>query len=875
MKRILSVILLVAMLVSTQVFAQSEQVSSKSQYLKEYEILSSLGIFEIFETDNYDGTRLLTRAETAAVSMRMLGINGYDAKDLPMPYTDVPNDHIYSCEIKYAYDLGIMEGYGLSFNPDGNVTEEQFIKVIVETLGYNVLAVAKGGYPTGYLSVAASAGILDGVDLSAGRELTHDKAVLILYNAIEAEVFRPISFGSDSVKYEVGGNILSVYLGIDNKNGVVEENAVTSLSTATGMENMVRIDGELYYTGDSRCDEYIGYNVDFYVKNDPKAPYGTILYASPDANNVIKLNSTDIVSYNSNVYTYMDGERVRKETIPKDVDIIYNGTSSEGNFKDYVPELGEVVIIDNDRDGKAEVLLITSYSVFLVNNCDIPDSEFYDKEGNKLSYKNTDWRLFTENGDMVYPEDVKPGELLLIAANEKTDVIRGFVLRNAVEGTISEMNVSSGQTYVTIGEKEYRVHSSCTKILNGEKGVGDSGSFFAWDSVLLEVYGSDTSFVTNIFYIIGIDEKKGLDNTVMVRTFSSGGEIADYKVSENVKIYISGEKVGEKEDLYAIFCEGGEGVVPQIAICDVNGQGEITYVEKAPSEKCDLYDDVPGLQLVYENTAAVYNYRSKSMDEGKLQLVGDGYVFSTPEDLSDLDDYLVESTDDFVPETSTVAMDIKAYRTGADILGANVVVGTDMIGKTVGDSYLLVSRISSSVTDEDEECYIVYGIENGNTEIKLKTVDKDVLDQHAVTSGDLIRYSMDSKGRVNHVSMLYDKSAGTMSANPSSKFQGSVNRVACGDVYKIHNGVIAMNLTKADAPTMEEIYALKDYSNIEYVDASKFSVIEFDEKAERGEYVKSSSLGNIVDYLSSQTEYSKIVVCWRNWGYPGTVIIYK
>ena len=875
MKRILSVIILVTMLVSTMAFAKAEQVKNESQYLKEYELLSSLGIFEIFQKDNYDGTRLLTRGEAAAVSMRMLGINGYDAKDMPMPYSDVPPDHIYSCEIKYAYDLGIMEGYDSSFNPDGNITEEQFIKVIAETLGYKVLAQSKGGYPAGYLYVAETTGILDGIDLSAGTELTHGKAVRILYNAIDAEVFRAISIGTDSVRYEVGGNVLSVYLGIDNKNGIVEENSVTSLNNASGVENMVRIDGELYYTGESRCDEYLGYNVDFYVKNDAKAPYGTILYAVPDSNDVIKLASTDIVSYENNVYTYMDGKRVRKEVIPKDVDIIYNGTSSKAGFKEYVPELGEVVIIDNDRDGKAEVLSVTSYSTFLVNNCDIPDMEFYDKSGTRLSYKNVDWIVSDESGHNVYPEDIKPGELLLITSNDNFDVIRGYVLKNGIEGVISEKNISDDQLYVTIDGREYRVHSSCTKLISGEKTVGDKCSFFAWNSVLLDVYGADTSFVTNVYYVIGVDEKKGLDNTVIMRVCNSMGEVADYEVSENMKIYMSGEKIGGKDDLYKIFCEKGNTVVPQIAICEVNSKDEITYVEKASPEICDLYEDTPGLQLVYQNDAAVYNYRSKSIDEGKLQLVGDGYVFSTPEDLDANEGYLVKSTDDFIPETSTVAMGIKAYRTGPDILGANIVAGTDVIGKSVGDSYLLISKISTSIDDSGEECYNVYGIENGKTEIKLKTADKEVFDDYSVSVGDLIRYSLDLNGRVNHINMLYDMSSGTMTTNPSSKFQGSVNRIACGDVYKIHNGVIAMNLTKTDAPTMKEIDSLKDYSNIEYIDASRFNVIEFDSGVERGEYVKSSSLGNIVDYFSSESDYSKIVVCWANWGYPGTVIIYK
>ena len=58
-----------------------------------------------------------------------------------------------------------MCGRGNSqFDPDAGVTYAEAIKMIIVALGYEEQALAKGGYPDGYVAVADELGILENAD---------------------------------------------------------------------------------------------------------------------------------------------------------------------------------------------------------------------------------------------------------------------------------------------------------------------------------------------------------------------------------------------------------------------------------------------------------------------------------------------------------------------------------------------------------------------------------------------------------------------------------------------------------------------------------------------------------------------------------------
>jgi hypothetical protein len=100
----------------------------------------------------------------------------------PSPgFTDVPDNHPYREAIEGLTSLGIISGFqDGSFRPDGDVTRQQFAKLIVKTLGLDVTGteicpfvdVTPGGdetdscYPDKYIAVCVTHGIILGKTLT-------------------------------------------------------------------------------------------------------------------------------------------------------------------------------------------------------------------------------------------------------------------------------------------------------------------------------------------------------------------------------------------------------------------------------------------------------------------------------------------------------------------------------------------------------------------------------------------------------------------------------------------------------------------------------------------------------------------------------------
>lgn len=128
----------------------------------------------------------LTRAEMAAIMVRMLGLTDRVVLG-KTSFTDVPAGNWAAGYINVAEDEGIINGMGDgTFAPNASVTYEQAVKMAICTFGHETEAAKRGGYPTGYLSVAASNGITAGVIGTIGQPITRGAVAQLIYNTINA-----------------------------------------------------------------------------------------------------------------------------------------------------------------------------------------------------------------------------------------------------------------------------------------------------------------------------------------------------------------------------------------------------------------------------------------------------------------------------------------------------------------------------------------------------------------------------------------------------------------------------------------------------------------------------------------------------------------
>jgi hypothetical protein len=114
----------------------------------------------------------------------------------PTRFPDVTADHWASGYINVAVDVGIIVGYpDGTFLPENQVTFAEAIKMIVAGLGYTPKAEALGGYPGGYIAVAAEEEITEGVNVVGGLAANRGAIAMMVDNSLEVNLMEQVSYG--------------------------------------------------------------------------------------------------------------------------------------------------------------------------------------------------------------------------------------------------------------------------------------------------------------------------------------------------------------------------------------------------------------------------------------------------------------------------------------------------------------------------------------------------------------------------------------------------------------------------------------------------------------------------------------------------------
>ena len=136
-KRIWAILLCLALaagMLPTAALAGSvfPDVADDADYAWAAKLTNEMGIFTGDENGNFNPGQGITRAQCAAVVCRLLGAEA-DAKGMTTDaFTDVPSSHWASSYIAWAYDRGIINGYGNGkFGADDDVTREQLVVMLM------------------------------------------------------------------------------------------------------------------------------------------------------------------------------------------------------------------------------------------------------------------------------------------------------------------------------------------------------------------------------------------------------------------------------------------------------------------------------------------------------------------------------------------------------------------------------------------------------------------------------------------------------------------------------------------------------------------------------------------------------------------------
>lgn len=206
MRKIICILLAVMLILSlnwVNVFAQEEDNVSQ---LSKYNIIKGDPDGKMRLADN------LTRAEAVTLLVRLYGFTPETSETVPPNEFSDMETHWACNAAMIAKGLRIVDAEeNGAFNPDENITAEEFIKMIVCLLGYQEVAEQKGGIPHGYIMQATNLGVTKGVSVDLGNYVTRENAVKIICNSLDIPIMVMTSFNL---------NDANTYTILNGKNGV-------------------------------------------------------------------------------------------------------------------------------------------------------------------------------------------------------------------------------------------------------------------------------------------------------------------------------------------------------------------------------------------------------------------------------------------------------------------------------------------------------------------------------------------------------------------------------------------------------------------------------------------------------------------------------
>ena len=265
MKKILSLVLVLSMVLGSFGFAFAAPADVEGTDFEDAVTrLAALEILSGYADGTFKPEKTITRAEFAKIMVNVLGV-GEAAKYAqgPTKFADVPENHWATGYINVATDTKIINGYGNgNFGPQDQVTYAQAVTMIVRALGFEPKAQAMGGYPGGYLAVAAEEGITEDITVIDTLATTRGDVALMVDAALDVPMMFQKTWGQfpEYANDDEDRTVLKTKLDVEEAEGVVT--AIPKTDSKLD-DNEIKIDGKTYEVvlSDVNYDKLLGLEV--------------------------------------------------------------------------------------------------------------------------------------------------------------------------------------------------------------------------------------------------------------------------------------------------------------------------------------------------------------------------------------------------------------------------------------------------------------------------------------------------------------------------------------------------------------------------------------------------------------------------------------
>lgn len=890
LKKVLALVVAVAMIASMGLVASAanySDVASNASYADAVNLLSNLGIITGFEDGTFRPDETVTRAQAATMIVRMLGLADEVEKG-ETNFTDVAADNWASGYVNVAEANGVINGMGDgTFNPEGEVTYGQIVKMIVCALGYEPVALAHGGYLGGGYLYAGSAqvtGFTKGVAGTANAAASRATVAKLIYNALEVELMDQTSFstGINGSTYEVLENktILSEKLELEKVDGVIVETYLSSALYDADEAKTVELvvtksyadaDVAMYEAGDqltlvadgTDAATLLGYTVTAYVGENEDGDEAVFAVAAKAGKNSTLVLDTELIeAFDGESIEYYKSESAKSTTEAEvqavveiknnDVDgianMVVNGFNVDyaytGAIVESWDELDEITLLDNDNDGDFEFVFATiptnavEFVVATAENDDDVWTWTDEDEDNEFEIDAEDETvLYTivKDGKIADADDIVEGDVITVLDTE-VNVVTVYVSSVVVEGTVDEVD---DEVY-TINGKDYEL--SPIAMAEETLAAGDEGLFYVNASGKIAYVDTVSSIADADFvYVIDADLSEGDfgDDEYLVKVMTATGAVE--------VLTIKSKKVTVDEET---------GLTDEAAYGEIEGYTGIAKIDTtAAGELSAIY--FPG----YEGFVAEDAYEEENEKEynevrgtyGIIDLTADVLVFhvDTAEAEEDLEEAITVTTVGALFEDET-SYKFVAYGEEEEV--PDVLVAFDAkAALDVENPVMVVTKVADVVAD-DEDTIKITGVVAGATVSVV--VDPDEVAGIVVEKGNVILYA-ETGDYVTDVEVLYTSTVDGLGEVTVAEDSEIVTEPS-EEAVSVHFGEITEKSSKT-VTLGEDKYYFADDVNVIVVDytGSKMTVKAgslTDVKASNTKFTRSAFVKTLVDVEDEITD---------------------
>lgn len=582
--------------VASAAVMQFPDVASTAKYAEAVKVLSALNVINGDDKGNFNPDQNVTRAEMAKILCALIGKS--TAGQVATKFDDVTAAHWASGYVAYAAGLNIINGYSdTAFGPEDNVTYEQAIKLIVAALGYTYMAEDQGGYPSGYMMVAADLKITNKVTITdSTAPAKRSDIAMLAYNALEVNLMERVTYGTEA-KYEpVAKNLLNNKLGVYRVEGMV----VNTFKNDTSMDegeidfSITKVDANTvkalelvdtntsddtvtyalndYYCEDAAAADLLYYSSNAYLGENEDGDYDVIAVVAKTTKTkeiafedidvlcdetTPEVDADEVMDIANGVFSYWttadhDDKRPTVIDVAASAQAVINNASPVAATNALIPAYaGTIKVIDTNNDGEYDLFVVKSYDIAVVDSVvassltlrlKARNADTVNTLGsvrsialNEDAVENMKELTVTINGEAAELTDLAKNDVILIASNSTYggSFDPTFVEIHATRNVV-EGKVKSGVNSDNLVEIGDDEYEVFPTLVANFPDPGDEGTFYLTSTGVIVYSDTQATMSNNYAYVYKVGTSSFGDKSL--RMFTANGEDVTYDVADRIEI---------------------------------------------------------------------------------------------------------------------------------------------------------------------------------------------------------------------------------------------------------------------------------------------------------------------------------------------------